>query len=467
MNLFALSDSYKVTHGVMLPDETEVVYSYLEARKGAELQSVVWFGLQYYLKKYFTGSYPIETKSFLEMCRHHFPGHSEESLNLGRFQRLLEKHGGAIPIRIKALPEGSVVPLGTCLMTVENTDEEFPWVTNFFETTLLPVWYPTTVASVSYGVISFLKELFERSSDTPELLPYMLHDFGPRGTSDTELSGHRAMGHVLSSRGTDTHASKAKAVDYYGASYENLAHSVPASEHSVMTSRGAEGEFEMVERLLEKFPTGILSVVSDSYDIIRAVEEYCTTYREAILKRDGKFVVRPDSLRFDGDTPADQVLWILDRLAEAFGTEKNSKGYKALNPKVGIIWGDGIEPQGIREIATRIAEAGYSPECCVYGMGGGLLQKVNRDTLRFAFKCSAQKQAGEWKGILKDPTDASKKSKRGRMTVVLDQEGSYRTITEDEPGYNADDTLLETVYENGKLLREHRFEEVRKRVGLI
>jgi nicotinamide phosphoribosyltransferase len=290
----------------------------------------------------------------------------------------------------------------------------------------------------------------------------MLHDFGFRGVSSIESAGLGGAGHLVNFKGTDTIIAITYAQRYYNTK-EMVAHSVAATEHSVMTAEGPAGEFEVVKRLIEKYPNGILSVVSDSYDIEQAIKYYGTELKDKILGRDegAKFVIRPDSPRFVGDTPAAQILWIAQQLEKYFGATVNGKGYKMLHPKVGIIYGDGLSQEEIVESIDALIANGYAASTCVYGMGGGLLQKHNRDTQRSAFKCSAQKRNGEWKEIYKDPKDKTKASKRGRLALelVTGAHGTaYRTVLESE----ATNNLLELVFENGVIIRDMNWNEVRE-----
>jgi len=342
-------------------------------------------------------------------------------------------------------------------MTVENTDPNCWWVTNHLETLLCHVWSSSTVGTLSYFVKSIIKNHLRDTSDYGEHFPgldFMLHDFGFRGVSSTESAGIEGAAHLINFKGTDTIVAMEFAMDYYNADPSTLAFSVPATEHSIMTSLGKEGEIDLIKGLIKQFPKGILSVVSDSYDIDNCVDNiYGKVLREDILSRDGKFVVRPDS----GD-PVTSVLKILKSLYESFGGTVNNKGFKVLNPKVGLLWGDGLDYVKINQIFTDMKSKGWSAENLVCGMGGGLLQQINRDTQRFAFKSSYQERKGKGYDIYKSPKDGSKASKRGRLKLCHDHTG-YFTVPESWPTKD----LLETVFEDGALIRDMSFEEVRKK----
>ncbi len=257
--------------------------------------------------------------------------------------------------------------------------------------------------------------------------------------------------------GTDTVPALEFIMEYYEGGVEGF--SVWATEHSVMTAEGEEGEFKVVEKLLKEFPTGILSVVIDSYDWRRFIRTMGTKYKEQILARDGKFVFRPDS-----GAPVETTLEILDMLEEYFGIILNNKGYKVLNPKIGFLWGDGINMEGIREICQAAIKAGWDVGSLVFGMGGALHQKVNRDTQRCAFKSSYQVAGGKGKMIFKNPLDTSKKSKKGKLALIRNEDGSYDTIEEVEGNVPGD--LLVPIFKNGELLKFYTFAEVKANLNL-
>lgn len=460
-NIITLTDSYKFGHHNMYPDGTETVYSYLEARNGAKYSYTVFFGLQYLLKEYLVGQ--VVTREKIDhaaaLAAKHFG--NPNIFNRAMWEHILAKHDGRLPVRIRAVPEGTPVPNSNVLMVVENTDPACFALTNHLETLLTHVWHPCTVATLSRKVKEQVKHFLEETSMSLDGLPFMLHDFGFRGVSSVESAGLGGAGHLVNFMGTDTVRAIEVAMEYYGA--DVCAYSVPATEHSVMTSFGPDGEEKIFERLLEKYPKGILSVVSDSYDIFRACADIIgTKLRDKILARDGVFVVRPDS----GD-PVAVVLKILEILGDKFGTTTNEKGFKELPPKLRILWGDGLDHDAIYDILFAMSNAGWAASnmACL-GMGGGLLQKVNRDTQRFAFKCSAQFRDGQWQDIFKEPVDKTKCSKRGRLALcrIEGAHGSVlRTVPEAKTG-GAD--ILQTVFEDGELKREYTFDEVRRNAAL-
>jgi len=457
-NFILLTDSYKVGHHVMYPDGTENVYSYFESRKGAKYPYTVFFGLQMYLKRYFEGV--VVTQSDVEeadkFCQSHF---GMNIFNRKMWEKIVRVHGGKLPLKIKAAPEGMPITVGNVMVTVEATDPDCAPLTNVIETILTHIWHPSNVTTISRDLKTYLTKAFEKSADTKDLLPFMLHDFGFRGVSSVESAGMGGAGHLVNFMGTDTLIAITYAQRYYGAGMAGF--SVPASEHSVMTSYGEEGEIKMIERLIQKYPTGILSVVSDSYNIERVLIKYLPSLKDKILSRNGKFVVRPDSPRWAGDTAAKQVEWIATILDANFGSTKNNKGYKVLNPKVGIIYGDGLSSEEIKECVDSLMNNGFSAETCVYGMGGGLLQKHNRDTQRNAFKCSSQMRDGTWHDIQKKPMDITKASKTGRLKLVWEL-GAHGKILTTVPITDEREDVLTTVFENGKIVKELTWDEVKK-----
>ena len=458
-NFILLTDSYKIGHWLMFPGGTDNVYSYFESRKGAKYSYTVFFGLQMLLKRYFEGV--VVTQKDIEeadiICKAHFSG--LDLLNRKMWEKIVNVHGGKLPLEIKAVPEGTPVPVGNVLVTVQVTDSDCAPLTNVIETILTHLWASSNVATISRDIKIFMRDMFERTADTNNLLPFMLHDFGFRGVSSIESAGMGGAGHLLNFMGTDTMIALVYAQRYYGVKGDKPAgYSVPASEHSIMTSLGEKGEVEMTRSLCKKFPKGILSVVSDSYSIEQAVHNYGTVLKNDILARDGKFVVRPDSPRFEQDFASDQIVWIAQELENHFGVTINTKGYKVLHPKVGIIYGDGLRVEEIKESVIALKKAGFSVETCVFGMGGGLLQKHNRDTQRSAFKCSAQHRNGEWIDVQKKPLDITKASKKGLLKLVRDQIVGFLTVPIADPR----EDVLQTVFLNGKVVKEYTWDEVKE-----
>jgi len=461
-NICLTTDSYKLNHWNQYPVGTEKVYSYFECRKGAKFAETPFFGLQYIIKNHLEGVVVTREKieNAAKLCKAHFG--SEKYFNREGWEYILNSHGGKLPVVIKAVEEGTVVPINNVLMTIENTDNKCFWLTNYLETVLSQVWYSTTVAALSREVKVNIKEYLDLTSDGG-LLNFGLHDFGFRGASSWESAGIGGAAHLINFLGTDTVVAMEVAVNYYNANLDNLAFSVAATEHSVMTALGKNGEEQVVENLLNEYPTGILSVVSDSYDIYNFVDYIVgQQFRDRIKNRKGVFVVRPDSITPTHPTPESEMVWIIDTLWNHFGGTVNSKGYKLLTPCVRVLWGDGIDIEGIKKILYAVTKAGFATEnIACFGMGGGLLQKVNRDTQRCAFKCSAQYRDGQWYDIQKNPKDVSKVSKKGILKLIK-VDGEFVTVNENEPG----EDYLKVVFENGVLVKEIDFDTVRKNAAL-
>lgn len=455
-NVLLLTDSYKLNHWNQYPKGTQAVYSYFESREGAKFNETVFFGLQYLLKNYLVGK--VVTKEKIDQAEAIVNAH----LGPGKFNRegweyILNEYDGYLPVKIKAVPEGTPVSVSNVLMTVENTDDKCFWLTNYLETLLTHVWYGSTVASLSRECKKMFLWYAEKTATSTDCVAFQLHDFGFRGVSSVESAGLGGAGHLINFMGTDTVAAMTLAMEYYNK--EDIpAFSVPATEHSIMTSLGAEGEEELLKQLLDEYPTGIISLVIDSYNYKEFIKKCGTTFKEQILARDGKVVFRPDS----GD-PVKVSLEVMALLNKYFGSTPNEKNYAVLNPKVGMLWGDGIDINGIKDILEAFKKNRWSSENIVFGMGGGLLQKVNRDTQRFAFKCSAQKRNGEWVDIWKDPIDSSKKSKRGRLTLEKGPNGEFYTGKEGDTPHDHNEDYLKTVFYNGELMNEQCFDNIRKR----
>jgi nicotinamide phosphoribosyltransferase len=353
-------------------------------------------------------------------------------------------------------------------MTIENTDPECYWLTNFLETLLMQVWYPCTVATLSNQIKKVVTQYYEETAThgAEAGIDFVLNDFGFRGVSSVESAKIGGAAHLLNFNGSDNLAGSVMAINYYNAQ-KVYGLSIPATEHSICTLLGREGELEVFRHVLRTFPTGIIACVSDSYNIFKACSEYWgTELRDEILNRDGTLVIRPDS----GD-PVMTLLEIFNILFDKFGFITNAKGYKVLPPQVRVIQGDGVNYTEIGNIYKALKDNGISAENLVLGMGGALLQKVDRDTQKFALKCSSAIVNGQEVNVKKSPTEMDadgnitpsfKKSKGGRLKLVK-IDGKFKTVNEDdEPG--AED-LLQTVFDNGELINTISFEQVKANVN--
>lgn len=457
-NVLLSTDSYKFSHFYQYPPGTSHVYSFFESRGGV-FPEVVFFGLQYYLKRYLEGR--VVTQERVDEARHLCRLHmgNNRLFNEEGWQHILRHHGGRLPVEIRAVPEGTVVPTSNVLMTIENTDPACWWLTNYLETLLSMIWYPCTVATQSRAMRRVILDALVKTGD-PSLIDFKLHDFGFRGSTSTESAGIGGAAHLLSFKGTDTVAALRVAQAFY---HEPMAgFSIPAAEHSTITSWGRENEVAAFRNMLEKFPTGLVAVVSDSYDIFAACRDlWGSELKDKVMARDGTLVVRPDS----GDPPQ-VVCEVLQLLAGKFGSTDNEKGFRVLNPRVRVIQGDGIDYQMLGAILDRMTGAGWSADNVAFGSGGGLLQKVNRDTQKFAFKCSAVQVYGEWRDVMKDPvTDRGKKSKAGRLALRCDNGRFHTEATSVAIGTRYADDCLRPVFHDGTVLVDQNFSIIRKRAG--
>lgn len=458
-NIILNTDSYKYSQWNQYPENTAYVYSYIEAR-GGEWDATVFFGLQAFIKEYLTKPVTMEDIDEAEAL---ITAHGEPFYRAG-WEYIVKEKGGRLPVTIKAVPEGTIVPLHNVLVTIENTDPKCWWLTSFLETALLRgVWYPTTVATNSFESRKMIKAALEKTGD-PSLIDFKLHDFGARGVSSQESAGLGGLAHLVNFMGTDTVSALVAGRKYYGADVAGF--SIPAMEHSTVTSWGREHEVSAYRNMLARHakPGGLVACVSDSYDIFEACKKWGTELKDEVIKSGATVVVRPDS----GD-PSVVVLKCVQILDEYFGSVVNSKGYRVLN-NVRVIQGDGINHRSIRSILYTLELNGYSADNVAFGQGGALLQQVNRDTLKFAMKCSSigvgainSAEPGAinseivWRDVYKDPvTDSGKRSKRGRVTLYRDSNGGFHSGVEDWP-----QSALVEVYRDGVLLKEYTLEEVR------
>jgi nicotinamide phosphoribosyltransferase len=464
-NIITKTDSYKLTHWKQYPTNTTGVYSYFESRDGAKYPYTVFFGLQYLLQEYLEGQVvtPEKLAHAKKLALAHFgrPLFHEEG-----WQHIIDKHGGRLPLRISAVPEGTPVPISNVMMTVENTDPDCFWLTNALESLLTHVWSSSNVATISRTIKEGLAGFLKTYGDGLDGLPYMLHDFGYRGASSDESAAVGGAGHLINFAGSDTPVAMELALDYYNANLDTLAYSVAATEHSTMTALGRDGEYEQALRIMKDNPDSILSEVGDSYNIYDFVDQVTGPWLPTIMNRTMPFVVRPDSTTKQHPTPPALMVALLNRMgANLTGyIQHNSKGLKLLPSQIRTLWGDGIPtPEAVFEIMQAVVDAGWAPEnIAALGMGGGLHQKHDRDTQRNAFKSSSQRRNGEWHDVWKDPVDSTKKSKRGRLALYSNN-GEVRTVREAEVGGH---NLLEQVFENGSLSRYQTFDQVRNNAAL-
>ncbi len=461
MNRIIDTDSYKASHFLQYPPNTTRAFFYLESRgSDRDWNETVFFGLQYLLKNYFLAPF---TQGMVEEAREVIEAHGLP-FNYDGWTNLIKKHGGKLPLRIRAVAEGTVVPLHNVLMTVETTDDEFAWLGSWFETQLMRIWYAITVATQSWQIKrDVFKVLQETADDAGAEIAFKVHDFGARGVSSQETAAIGGAAHLVNFMGTDTMASLLLHRKFYHA--EMAGFSIPAAEHSTITSWGRDNEAQAYRNMLRHFakPGKTVAVVSDSWDIYNAVEKiWGEQLKQEVIDSGATIVIRPDS-----GEPVEVVSKVMHLLGEKFGCEINSKGYKVLK-NIRVIQGDGVNQNSIRQILQRLKNENFSASNIAFGIGGSLLQKIDRDTLKFAYKCSAIVVDGEWRDVFKQPiTDSSKNSKRGRLDLTL-SDGKYETVKlEAAEETAAENSALQTVYENGELLIDDSLDEIRNRAGNI
>ena len=456
-NLILNVDSYKASHYLQYPPGAEAVSSYIECR-GGEFAEAVFFGLQAFVREYLlTPIHMGDIDEAEEMLHAHgLPFHR------AGWEHILQAHDGLLPLEISAVPEGTVVPLHNVMLQVVNTCPSCFWLTSYIETALVrAIWYPVTVATQSREIKKVIARYLDETADSRDDLPFKLHDFGARGATSLESARLGGMAHLVNFQGTDTVSGLVAARRYYGA--DMAGYSIPAAEHSTMTAWGREREADAYANMLDQFagPHKLVAVVSDSYDLWHAIEKiWGGTLKERVINSGGTLVVRPDS----GD-PVAIVTESLERLMRIFGATTNSKGYRVLPEFIRVIQGDGVTRHSIPQILQAMKEQKQSADNITFGMGGALLQKLDRDLMSFAMKASAVRIDGHWHDVYKDPvTGPEKKSKRGRLALIRSPAGEYATIPleQADPHLN----LLQPVYRDGRLLRDTTFDAVRARAEI-
>ena len=482
MNPLLLTDGYKVDHRRQYPDNTTLVYSNWTPRKSRidGVEEVVFFGLQYFLKKYIIHDFE---EYFFKRPKAEVVAKYSRRINnyLGENQvgikHIEDLHDlGYIPMVFKALPEGASVPIRVPMFTMYNTLPEFFWLTNYFETLLSAVvWLPCNSATIAKQYRLVLDKYANETSSMPEFVDWQGHDFSMRGMGGIEAAVTSAAGHLLSFKGTDTIPAIEFFEEYYNANsdVELIGGSVAATEHSVMCMGTTEGEFETFKRLIcEIYPKGIVSIVSDTWDLWKVLTDYLPRLKQEIISREGKVVIRPDS----GD-PVDIICGnpngkneqekkgVIELLWDVFGGSTNAKGYKELIPQIGAIYGDSITVERGTNICERLKQKGFASTNVVLGIGSFTYQYNTRDTFGFAMKATYGEVNGEGRAIFKDPItdDGTKKSAKGLMKIELEN-GKYKLI--DQVSWEQEKQgELKEVFRDGKLLIDHSLIEIRKQVA--
>lgn len=484
-----LSDFYKFNHIDQYPEGTEYIYSpftprsnkYMPKTKGA-----VVFGIQAFVQRYLIDNFndtffnvPKEEaiSSYKRMTKYAL-GKESDATHLEELHDL-----GYLPIRLRALPEGTLAPIRVPILTIENTHPKFFWLTNFIETKLTSsVWQAITSATIANIYREVLDKHAMKTVGNTDFVDFSGHDFSMRGMSSIETGAMSGAGHLLSFKGTDTVPAILFLEEFYKANIEKevVGMSIPATEHSVMCSYGNASELELFKHLInDVYPTGPFSVVSDTWDFWKVVGEYLPALKEDIMKRDGKVVIRPDSgnpVDIICGTSTDTLVGyersleekgLIESLWDIFGGTINSQGYKELDTHIGAIYGDSITIERADSICEKLAAKGFASNNVVFGIGAYSYQMNTRDSLSLAIKATAATVNGEERLLFKDPKtdDGTKRSQRGRVIVHHDKLGNI--VTSD--GFNREEhesllesvDLMEDVFLDGKLLRSHSLEEVR------
>jgi nicotinamide phosphoribosyltransferase len=449
-NIIINTDSYKNCHYALYPRGTEYVSSYIESR-GGEFPVAMFVGLQAFIREYLTHPVTLEDIDEAESIARDQGMQFNRDLWLG----ILQDHDGFLPVEIEAVAEGTVLPVKNVLVQIVNTDPRYWWATSFLETALLrAVWYPTTVGTIAWLAKQQIKDVLAATSDDElGLRRRVLHDYGARGVSSFESAALGGLASLVNFSQTDTLAAISAAKKYYNAGYTSS--SGPGTDHAVLIAWGRDNEADAIRNLFETLaPSGWAIVLTDSYDHEHCVREVIGgELRDIVTNFPGIVGIRPDS----GDAvqvTSDTIEWLM----EAFGYRVNSKGFKVLPEFIRVIQGDGLSRHTFLQVLIEMERRGLALDNARFGMGGGLLQQCNRDTMAFGMKASAVCVNGEWRDVSKSPTgDKVKHSKAGRLALVH-RDGDYQTIRREAVG--PEENLLQPVFRAGRLIRKFDFTEL-------
>ncbi len=481
MNALLNTDGYKVDHRRQYPEGTSLVYSNWTPRKSRipNVDEVVFFGLQYFIKRYLIEDFKVNffakpkeevLRTYSRRIDTYLGPNAVGSDHIAALHDL-----GYLPMVIKALPEGASVPLRVPMCTMYNTRPEFFWLTNYFETLLsTTLWLPCNSATIAREYRRKLDRFAAATSSHGEFVDWQAHDFSMRGMGGVEAAMLSGAGHLLSFHGTDTIPAIDLLEQYYNAdaTKETIGGTVAATEHSVMCMGTDAGELGTFERLItEVYPNGIVSVVSDTWDLWKVLTEYLPSLKVKVLARNGKLVIRPDS----GD-PADILCGdpnapqgpaqegVIRLLWKTFGGTTNAKGYRELDGHIGAIYGDSITLERAEEICSRLMKNGFASTNVVLGIGSYTYQFNTRDTFGFAMKATYGEVKGSGRAIFKDPVtdDGTKRSAKGLLKIVK-KDGQY--ALEDDVSWKEErEGELREVFRDGKLLIEDDLASIRQRV---
>lgn len=482
-----LTDFYKVSHKVMYPAGTEKIYSTWIPRTSRKegINKVVALGFQGFIKKYlidyFNENFFNRTKKevvdeYIRVIKYTLGIDNPDATHIEELHDL-----GYLPIKIKAVKEGTLVPLKVPMLTIENTDKKFFWITNFLETLMSSeLWLPSTTATIALEYKKILLKYAKETNGDISGVPFQGHDFSLRGMGGFECSKISGIGHLSSFQGTDTIPAILYVEDYYNANIEKelIGTSIYATEHSVMCSYGKENEPETYRHLIEDvFPNGFVSIVSDTWDLWNVVANIVPSLKKSIMNRDGRVVIRPDSGdptkiicgNIEGKSEVERK-GLIESLWDIFGGTITEKGYKQLDSHIGAIYGEAITIDRCKEICELLKSKGFASTNIVFGIGSFTYQYNTRDTFGFALKATHAVINGEERQIFKDPkTDNGvKKSLKGMAVVIKNKDNELECIDKlniNERDSYKDTDLLEDVFVNGKLLREETWTDIRNRIS--
>ena len=478
-----LCDFYKISHKAQYPNGTEIIYSTWTPRSNKHFPScdhVVAFGPQGFSQKYLVDYFNVNffNRPLLEVLREYrrvikfaLGVADPDSSHIEELHRL-----GYLPIEVKALPEGTSVPMRVPMLTIRNTDKRFYWLTNYLETIAsCEMWLPTTAATIAKRYRNILDKYAMETVGNTDFVPFQGHDFSMRGMAGLEAAQLSGSGHLLSFVGTDTIPAIMYLEKYYNANIEKelVGTSIPATEHSVMCAGGKEDEFETYRRLIEDvYPEGFISIVSDTWDLWNTITEILPRLKDKIMARDGKVVIRPDSgdpvKIICGDIGAyeeRQFKGVVELLWEIFGGTVNEKGFKELDPHIGCIYGDAITPDRCIQICEQLKAKGFASTNMVYGIGSYTYQYNTRDTFGFALKSTMCRINGNSKKIFKDPVtdDGTKKSQTGVVAVIKGENGELKCVDGLDFNHSWMDEM-QVIFKDGQMKVNDSLANIRERV---